>query len=329
MIVTVTPNPSVDRTVEVSAIVPGGVARSDTRRVQPGGKGINVARALLANDVDAVAVLPLGGAEGDQLAALLDEAAVPHAAVALREPIRSNLTVVEPDGTTTKFNEAGPTLSSDEVDRLLATVLGALDGAAWLVSAGSLPVGVTADLHARLVTAAAERDVTTAIDTTGAPLLLAVEAGAALVKPNTEELAEAAGRPLVDLGDVVGAAEELRGRGARAVLASLGADGAVLVDGAGALFAAAPPVIARSTVGAGDCFLAGYLAALAAGGGRVEALRAAVAFGTAAVQLPGTTVPGPGQVHPDLVVVTDDIDFRTPVAQLQQPTDHGARISVH
>ena len=101
MIVTVTPNPSIDRTVEVAAIVPGGVARSLSRRVQPGGKGINVARALLANDVDAVAVVPLGGAEGDHLTALLAETHVPRIAVPHTEPTRSNLTVVEPDGTTT------------------------------------------------------------------------------------------------------------------------------------------------------------------------------------------------------------------------------------
>ena len=273
--------------------------------------------------------LPMVSVPCKSLTALLAETHVPRIAVPHTEPTRSNLTVVEPDGTTTKFNEPGPQLDGGEVEALVAAVGTSLAGATWLVAAGSLPRGVAPDLHARLVTEAAARGIATAVDTSGPALLAAVDAGATLVKPNTEELADAVGRPLADLGDVVAAAQELRTRGAGTVIASLGADGAVLVDAAGALFAAAPPVTARSTVGAGDCFLAGFLAATVNGGDRLDALRSAVAYGTAAVQLPGTTVPGPDQVHPDLVVVTDDIDFRTPVAQLQQPTDHGARISVH
>jgi 1-phosphofructokinase len=124
------------------------------------------------------------------------------------------------------------------------------------------------------------------------------------VKPNAEELAEAVGRPLATVGDAVKAAEELRGLGARAVLASLGADGQLLVDGSGAWFGSARVDAVRSNVGAGDSSLAGFLIA---GGTGPEALASAVAHGAAAVRLPGSVMPTPADLDPAAVTVTADV----------------------
>jgi 1-phosphofructokinase len=124
-----------------------------------------------------------------------------------------------------------------------------------------------------------------------------------LIKPNREELAAAVGASLTSIGDVVAAAEQLRARGAGAVLASLGSDGAVLVDGSGAVRCTADPVEPRSTVGAGDALLAGFLAAGAEG---EEAVAEAVAWGRAAVGLPGSRMPGPGDISADSIRIVRD-----------------------
>jgi 1-phosphofructokinase len=141
------------------------------------------------------------------------------------------------------------------------------------------------------------------VDTSGAALLAAVDAGPDLVKPNRQELAAAVGAPLATLDDVVVAAEKLRSRGVRAVLASLGSDGAVLVDDSGALFCAADPIEPVSTVGAGDALLAGFLAAGARGSG---ALIEAMAWARAAVGLPGSQMPGPHDVGREGIRVVRD-----------------------
>ncbi|MEU7815105.1 1-phosphofructokinase [Pseudonocardia sp. NPDC049154] len=309
MIVTVTPNPSLDRTVELAGLVRGEVHRALSVRLDPGGKGVNVARALTRAGVDALAVLPSGRAPGGRLNGLLDALGVPAVTVPIHGATRSNITLVEPDGTTTKINESGPVLTPEEVEEVTEQAVARSRGADWLVTCGSLPEGMPVDFHATLVRRAGTR---TAVDTSGAPLAAAVAARPDLVKPNHEELAELVGRPLASLGDVLAAARELRAGGVGAVLVSLGAGGALLVEESGEYHAATPPVTVRSTVGAGDATLAGFLAA---GGAGPDALVRAVAYGAAACRLPGSEMPGPhelpladvriGNPHADLVLTGD------------------------
>lgn len=296
MFVTVTPNPSLDRTVELSRLVRGEVHRATAVRVDPGGKGVNVARALAAAGHRAVALLPSGAAPGERLSALLGPTDVTTVTVPIGEATRVNTTLVEPDGVTTKINEQGPRLTPAEVEALLhrAQALGA--GATWLVGCGSLPRGVGDDAYAELAHRCRRPGLKIAIDTSDAPLHHAVAARPDLVKPNHAELAELVGRPLGSLGDVLPAARELRARGVGAVLVSLGAGGALLVDRSGEYHARTPPIAVRSTVGAGDSTLAGFLAA---GGEGPDALRQAVAYGAAACRLPGSGTPGPADIRLD------------------------------
>ena len=121
MIVTLTPNPSIDRAVFIDALRRGEVHRATSSRIDPGGKGVNVSRALAAQGADTVAVLPSGGPEGHLLDDLLNTAGVAHASVPVSGAVRMNISVLEPDGTTTKLNEPGPTLSEAEVAALLDT----------------------------------------------------------------------------------------------------------------------------------------------------------------------------------------------------------------
>lgn len=302
MIVTLTANPSVDRTIEVAALRPGTVIRAGASRVDAGGKGVNVARALVAHGCKAKAVLPSGGAEGAQLEALLADSGPDLVTVRIAGSIRANVTVVEADGTTTKLNEPGPRLSGAELDALAASLIEAAAPASWVVLCGSLSPGAPVDWYAGLTRRLRGTGPRVAIDTSGPPLAMAIAAHPDLIKPNREELAEIAGRSIDTIADVVGAALTLTASGVHTVLTSLGPVGAVLVRQDAAWHSTAAALEPRSTVGAGDAMLAGYLAAGADGPG---ALAEAVAWGSAAAALPGSRMPGPGDITHAGIRITD------------------------
>jgi 1-phosphofructokinase len=309
MIVTLTANPSVDRTIEVDELRPGTVIRARASRVDAGGKGVNVARALAAHGHKAKAVLPSGGAEGTQLEALLAGSGLDLLTVRIAGSIRANVTVVAADGTTTKLNEPGPVLSRDELETLAATLSEAAVLAGWVVLSGSLSPGAPADWYAGLIRRLRGSGPRVAIDSSGPPLAEAIAARPDLVKPNREELAELTGRPIDTIAEVVGAAGLLTARGVGAVLTSLGPAGAVLVGGNVAWHATAAATEPRSTVGAGDAMLAGYLAADAdAPADWPGALAEAVAWGSAAAALPGSRMPGPGDLVRTGIYLTDLTD---------------------
>ncbi len=303
MIVTLTANPSLDRTVELPGrLERGAVLRAAASRATPAGKGVNVSLALHRFGGDTLAVLP--GKAAEPLVAALSEAHVPVEPVAIEGELRSNLTLTEPDGTTTKVNEPGPRLSGEEWERLVSAVLARAHRAAWVALCGSLPPGVPADAYAGIARALHGTGARVAVDTSGAAAAAAVGAAPLdLVKPNAEELVEltgAASDPASVENDPLLAAElagRLLDRGVRAVLCTLGASGALLVTAAGAWHAAAPLIRARSTVGAGDSSLAGYLLADSRGAQPEECLRRAVAHGAAAAARPGSEMPTPPDVH--------------------------------
>jgi 1-phosphofructokinase len=294
MILTLTLNPSLDRAIELERLVRGEVLRAANARVDPGGKGVNVSRALLANGVASRAVLPCGGDEGLYLVRLLQAEGVDPLVVPIAGNTRSNVTLVEPDGTVTKVNETGPALSKAEFEAVAEQVLAASTDADWVVACGSLPPGLADNAFGELCERLVKAGTRVAVDTSGPSLRAAAEVGVALLKPNREELAEVMARPMDTMTAVVRAAEQLRSWGAGAVLASLGADGAVLVDGNGVIAGESPVAVTRSSVGAGDALLAGFLAAGATG---AAALAEALAWGAAAVSLPGSRMPGPQDIR--------------------------------
>ncbi|WP_327253242.1 1-phosphofructokinase [Streptomyces sp. NBC_01244] len=313
MILTVTPNPSLDRTYEVPSLDRGEVLRASGDRVDPGGKGVNVSRAVAAAGVRTTAVLPLGGTPGAMIAELLGAQGVDVTAVSIAGQTRSNISLAEPDGTLTKINAAGPALTAAESALLLETVRTCSGGAAWIACCGSLPRGLGPEWYADIVTRAHAAGTRIALDTSGPALLAALPARPDVIKPNASELAAAVGRPLATLGDVLKAAEELRSLGAGAVLASLGADGQLLVSGEGTYYGTAAVSSVRSNVGAGDASLAGFLIA---GGTGPAALASALAHGAAAVQLPGSAMPAPPDLRPDAVHVTQDLPLDLPLSEM-------------
>jgi 1-phosphofructokinase len=292
VILTVTPNPSVDVTLDIPALVRGAVHRITGQHQEPSGKGVNVTRALTRNGVTSVAVLPVGGAEGAELERLLRAEQITYVAVPVAGSVRRNISLTEADGTATKVNAPGPMLHTDETEALLAAAAAAATGKEWVLGSGSLPPGAPVDFYTRLGEVVRASGARFALDSSGPALLAGLPAAPDVIKPNVEELAEAVGHAVTTIGDAVQAARELINVGARSVVVSLGADGALLVDDVGVLHGEAPVPDPKSTVGAGDALLAGFLAgSVHAPGDRALSLREAVAWGSAAVRVAGSHVP--------------------------------------
>lgn len=315
MIITLTANPSLDRTVTLgSELVPGGVHRIEEDTTQPGGKGINVALGVAQADLDTLAVLPASA--NDPLVALLEEANLDYTAVPVAGRVRTNLTVLG-EGETTKINEPGASLSADEVAAVENALTTAVCEGDTVMLSGSLAPGFPTDEYARLIRALRPLGAWVGVDTSDAPLIALAnnfaDAAPDFLKPNAEELGQLTGRDgvaleeqaaLGDISAVKEAALALHERGVGDVLVTLGGAGAVLVTDEGVWYSPSPKVDVISTVGAGDSATAGYLIARAAGLSPAERLAYAVAYGGVAVSLPGTTIPTPDQVKPIIDVVS-------------------------
>lgn len=299
MIVTLTVHPSLDRTVAIGApLRVGEVQTATTAREDAGGKGINVARVIRAAGVESLAVLPLDPA--DPFAAVLADAEVAVQPVAVSGRTRANIAVTDPTGETTKINLPGVALTDTDLDAVIDAVVTASRGAAWLVLAGSLAPGLPDDAYVRVIAAVRDRLLgdapRIAVDTSGPALRAVVEHGRPdLIKPNDEELADLLGAELpaaTDLADAVHeAARALVPSAVGAALVTLGGDGAVLITGTGAWAGTPPPTRVRSTVGAGDSSLAGFLLADVRGAGPAASLESAIRYGSAAAALEGTQAP--------------------------------------
>jgi len=311
MIITVTPNPSVDWTLTIHQLTRGTVHRVSSHHHEPSGKGVNVTRALVRNGMRSVAVLPVGGAEGAQLESLLVAEKVTYHPVRISDSVRINVSLTEPNGTATKLNALGPTLTADETQQLLVAAVEEADGAAWVLGSGSLPKGVGENFYARLFDAVRASGARCALDTSGPAMLEGLRVRPDVIKPNVVELAQAVERTLSTIGDAVAAAKALRQEGAGTVLVSMGSDGALLVDEAGVLHAEALVATPVSTVGAGDALLAGYLAGSLTGrGDRATVLREAVAWGSGALRLDGSRVPVVTDADRQAVILNEALDLR-------------------
>lgn len=313
VILTVTANPSLDRTLELgTSLAPGEVQRALAVRAEPGGKGVNVSRVVAEAGLATRAILPARA--GDPLLTALDAVGLPYLAVPTGGEVRSNITIADPDGTTTKINAPGVELDRAQSRRLIDLIVENAAGTTWVALCGSLPPGLPENWYRTVIDELGGSGCRIAVDTSGAPLAATVTGRVDLLKPNDEELAEATGtapEQLVaassrgDYGPLIAAARTLVDRTGAAVLATLGAAGAILITDTGTWFATPPPITPRSTVGAGDAALSGYLIAETRGDAAADRLRTAVAYGSAATALAGTQPPSPAQLDLDGVQITD------------------------
>ncbi len=298
MIVCVDLNPSLDRTLTVAKLEPASVNRAHSVRLDPGGKGLNVARALSAWGLPSVAFALLGGGTGTTVARLLAQEEVHCQAVPIEGETRSNIVVVdESKETYIKVNEPGPVVTLEELDILEDRILARVErGDLWIFS-GSLPLGAPHDTYARLIHLVQSRGARALLDASGKPLALGATARPFLVKPNQIEAQALMDRPLSTVEDAVAAIRELWTRGIKAVVITRSGAGAVL-GWQGTIVEAVPPDVPPvSPVGAGDAAMAALAWGIQERLRPLEMARLAVAAGTATVQVEGTGIATLAQVE--------------------------------
>jgi len=292
VIITVTLNPSLDRTLHFPGLLIGALNRATSSRVDLSGKGVNVSMALREFGLESIMTGFVAGQSGRVLVEGLRAAGYACGLVEVSGETRSNITVIDDaSDVTTKLNEPGPQVSEDDLAALEAWLLAQSGPGDLVILSGSLPRGLPDDTYARLVRVVAGQGACAVLDTSGEPLRQGCAARPDLVKPNAVEAAELIGS-VPEPGD--GLADSLRAMlrlGPRRVLLSLDRRGAACAGPDGAWYAEAPAISEVSAVGAGDALLSGTLWAALQGFAAHEALRWGVAAGTAAAMGQGSAMP--------------------------------------
>jgi 6-phosphofructokinase 2 len=289
-IATLTVNPAVDKNSSVDQVLAEAKLRCDRPSREPGGGGLNVARAIHRLGGTACAYYTAGGPIGDVLDDLLTEEGVDHRALEVDGWTRENFIVYEEQsGQQYRFGMPGPELTEQEWKDCLQQMETLEPVPDYLVASGSLPPGVPEDFYDSLATAAARRGTRVVVDTSGAALRRGVQGHVFLVKPNVRELEELVAEELTSEQQQLGAARELIDQGrCEVVVLSLGAGGALLITADDCEHVRTPTVPIRSKVGAGDSMVAGIVLGLSRGLRLADAVRYGVAAGAAAVMTLGT-----------------------------------------
>ncbi len=292
MIVTLTVNPAIERTVTVDRLVFEDRGYILSQAEEPGGRGISAARVIHSFGGKVTAVLASGGETGERIEGMLSTSGFRSSVVKIRAQNRTNLTISDRQGLTIKLNELGPAVDTGELDGLRQIVERALEKASWLMICGSLPPGVDPAFYARLIETAHGRGVKTLLDTDGEALLHALESKPTVIAPNQQEAERLLNRALITRAQSVEALDRLLQMGPESVILSLGSRGAIGGDGTGRWEAIPPRIEALCPIGAGDALAAAFVWARRKNKTFADALRWGVAAGTASAALPGITFAG-------------------------------------
>jgi 1-phosphofructokinase family hexose kinase len=288
VILTVTLNAAIDRTVAVPSFRLGQRHRAMERRTVAGGKGVNVARALKLLGRPVIATGLAGGPTGTQILEQLTEESVLNDFTRIADESRTNLAVIDPtSGEQTEINERGPSVTAEEVDRFVEKLLYLAQGAAFCVIAGSVPQGVDADVYARLVAQLRDLGLTTLLDAEGEPMRAGLRAAPAVVAPNVAEAEEAVGHEFDEPEDLLLGLQGLIEMGAGEAIITTDAGCVAILGEPSARHrfeAEIEPLEPVATVGSGDAFLAGYVAARYGGASPRECLAYGVACGAESTQ---------------------------------------------
>jgi len=287
LIVTLTVNPAIDRIISVDRLAFEDRAYIKSSRESAGGRGINSSSVVHSFGGQTLAVLTSGGDTGKRLESHLTACGIPIAVVTIGADIRTNLTITDKHGLTVNLNEAGPSLTPDEVERVERAVRGALDRAAWLLLCGSLPPGVPTSFYGKLIEIARQKKVRTLLRANGEALREGLEARPTVAAPSQLEAERLLGRTLLTRAHYMEAAERIRTMGPESVALSLGSRGAVGAFADGLIEAQPPAIEAVCPIGAGDALTAAYAWAMRRKANHADALRWGVAAGTASARLPG------------------------------------------
>jgi 6-phosphofructokinase 2 len=288
-IVTITFNPCIDKSATVTQLIPEKKLSCPEPHFEPGGGGINVARAIKKLGGEATAIYPAGGYTGNFFNELLAQEKISSIIIAVENPLRENVIVLEESSNKQfRFGFPGAKLLKHEWEGCINAV-DKIAGAEFLVASGSLPEGVPDDIFAKLATISKKKNLKLVVDTSKAALKHAAKEGVFMLKPNLTELGSLLGTKELILDEVPAAGKEIIAKKfCEVLLVSLGEKGAMLFTLDKELQAASPTVEKKSTVGAGDSMVAGFVLSLSQGKSFEEALRYGVACGAAATMNSGT-----------------------------------------
>ena len=298
-IVTLTPNPAIDISTSVDRIVPMRKLRCAPQRRDPGGGGVNVARVVKRFGGDVEAILPVGGFTGQLLRRLINDEEIPNRVIEVEAETREDFSVSElSTAQQYRFVLPGLPLCEAEWRECLKALAGTEPRPKFVVGSGSLPPGVPNDFYAQAAAIARKLGAKFIVDTSGAPLAVAMEHGVYMIKPNLREMRDLVGVELLNQNDWIIAAREYINAGKVEVVAlSLGHLGALLVTRDQALSAPPLPIKPVSAVGAGDSFLGAVIFSLARGDSLADAFRLGMAAGSAALINAGTELCRPEDVY--------------------------------
>jgi 1-phosphofructokinase/tagatose 6-phosphate kinase len=302
MIITVTLNAAIDKTLSVPNFRLGRRHRTVEQATMAGGKGVNVARALKTLGQPVIATGLQGGPTGTRIVEQLTQEAILNDFVRIQEESRTNTAVLDPtSGEQTEINERGPAVTAHELELFTEKLVYLARGAEIVVLAGSLPRGVQTDAYAALVRELRRVDVDVIVDTDGEPLRHAVRAEPTVISPNAIEAEELVGHEFNDEQDMVAAVREMATLGTKQAVMTT-PDGCVAClpapDGQKmVLRARIEPREPVATVGSGDAFLAGFVAARYTGRPPEECLRFGVACGADSTQRLGAGLIEPREVE--------------------------------
>ena len=296
MIITVTLNPAVDKTVTVEKLCPGELNKVCSSREDAGGKGINVSKTIQSLGGKSIATGFLGGLPGDGIARTLKELEIEADFVQIGGQTRTNLKIADADGCVTEVNEPGPVVSTTECERLVEKLRERITSGDMVVLSGSLPKGIPADFYGKLTEKMKALGASVFVDADGEAFVHAVDAKPDVMKPNLAELEryfskEADGKMQTEettIQRAIRLGRILRARGVGEVLVSLGGEGAVFLCKEGDYYAPALSVLVKSTVGAGDAMVAAYAYAKDRGMSLEERIRLCMAVSAGAVTTEGT-----------------------------------------
>ncbi len=291
MIITLTINPAIDRTVSVDKLVFEDRAYILDRTEAAGGRGINASRVIHSFGGKTLALLTCGGSNGEKLEKFLSGLGFPFECVKVKQESRTNFTISDKEGLTIKLNEIGAPIEKRELKEIHDLVDARLSKAQWLMICGSIPPGVPAKFYCEVIQLAKKRGVKTLVDTDGDALIQALDAKPTIITPNQHEAERLLGRALITRSQCLDALDRIQKMGPESVILSLGGRGAVGSSPDGAFEMLPPHIDVLSPIGAGDAMAAAFTWSMEKKKPFAESLRWGVATGTAKAMLPGMAFP--------------------------------------
>ena len=292
MIVTVTMNPAIDKTVEIGHLIPGGLNRIHKVEYDAGGKGINVSKTIRELGGGSIATGFLAGNAGRTIESVLKDRGIQSDFVWVDGETRTNTKVLEDNGEVTELNEPGPEITPDQLDELLARLEGYAGDGVLFVLAGSIPSGISIDIYEKIIRLLHKKGAKVLLDADGCMFRQALDAGPDIIKPNRAELEEFMG---IDYRasdrDLLKTARQLLGKGVDTVAVSMGKSGAMFVRDGYEVRCPALNVKAHSTVGAGDAKVAALAYSFDTKNGDENTTRICMAASAGAVTTIGTKPP--------------------------------------